>query len=263
VRALSQYFSRSARRYHASAHFQRQIAATLAERTFDSIRPETILEVGCGTGFLTRLLVDRYPRAAIDAVDLSSEMICLARQNLPAANVRWHVDDMNRLDADRQIDLVASSTALHWGDPVDRLIQRLGQMLRPGGKMVAAVMTAGTLGELHRVRQEIAPDREPARQLPSASLLRQALAKAGMVIDDLTTVVYRRRFASSRELIRQLSQSGFTGGSFARDHGRPLVRSQLNSLTSRYHQQYGAVDGAVHATFNVTYLAAAVPCPRG
>ena len=259
MRALSQYFSRSACRYHAHAHFQRQIAATLAERTFGSIRPETILEVGCGTGFLTRLLVDRFPEATIDAVDLSSEMIRLARQTLSAPNVRWHVEDMNRLDANRQIDLVASSTALHWGDPVDRFIQRLGRMLRPGGKMIAAVMTAGTLSELQRMRREVAPDQKPTRQLPSVGFLEEALAKARMEIGDLATVVYRRRFTSSRELIRQLSLSGFTGGPFARNDGKPLVRSQLDRLTSRYQHQYCEVDGTVHATFKVTYLAAAVP----
>ncbi len=124
--------------------------------------------------------------------------------------------------------------------------------------MIAAVMTAGTLGELHQVRREIAPDQLPARRLPSVRMLEQACAKARLKIDDLTTVETRRQFPSSRELIRELSRSGFTGGPFALASGKPLVRSRLDRLIASYQQRYGDSSGAVHATFKVTYLAAAV-----
>ncbi len=45
-------------------------------------RGATILEVGCGVGAQTRILLDRFPSITIRAVDISSEQVARARQYL-------------------------------------------------------------------------------------------------------------------------------------------------------------------------------------
>ena len=257
--AIRQYFSRSAIRYHEHAKFQQKIASSLAERSCDSFQPASILELGCGTGFLTKLLVDHYPTASIDAVDISSDMIQLAKQTLPTANICWRVEDMNQISTHQQFDLVASSTALHWGDPVEQLIQRIAQLIRPGGKLIAAVMTAGTLDELHRIRQSVAPQKVPLQQLPSEQQLTHALAEAQLTISSLTTETYVQHFSSSRDLLRQLRLTGFTGGPFSRTDGESLVRSELQAIATQYQQQHANSAGQVSATFKATYLEASAP----
>lgn len=256
LHSLCQYFSRSARRYHQHATLQQRIADELAERYLHSMRPESILELGCGTGFLTRNLVDRFPDTMIDAVDISGEMIQLAQNVLPAPNIRWQVADMNRMPWDRPYDLIASSTALHWGDPLDRLIQRISTQLCPGGKLVAVVMSAGTLAELHQVRQEVAPRKTPPRKLPTEEELTGYLARSSMTVCQSSCVTYRQSYPSSREFIRSLQLTGFTGGPFSHRESDILVRSELEALLQRYQQQHGNPDGTVHATFQATFFAA-------
>jgi len=256
LNALRQYFSRSTRRYHEHARLQRRIAAELAEWLPRSDEPLSILELGCGSGFLTRQIVERFPQAAIDAIDISAEMIELARQRLPAANVRWQVADMNRWESPLRYDLIASSTALHWGDPLQDLVMQVRRQLRPGGRLAAAVMSAGTLTELHELRRQIAPHKKPLRQLPREADLLDWVDGAGLTLVKATTETTRQVYTSALELVRSLRQTGFTGGPFSQGSGGGLVRSELEALIELYQQRYGDPSGKVFATYRVTFVEA-------
>ena len=257
--ALSSYFSRSALRYDRHADLQREIASTLADRFFVGNEPRSVLELGCGTGFLTRLLIDRFSSATIDAIDISGEMIRLAQHVLPSPRVQWHVADMNRFQSGQTYDLIASSTALHWGDPLDALIQQVKDQLGPAGKLVVAVMSSGTLSELHQVRQEVAPHKTPARELPSADKLAEHISSARMKMIDSTTETYQLTYSSSAEFLKSLRQTGFTGGPFSHRKADILVRAELNALQRLYQQRYSTACGGVYATFKATFLVAEVP----
>ncbi len=255
-RSIQRYFTRGARLYHQQATFQRQIAAHLAACYLDGGQPASILELGCGTGFLTRELGDRFPGATIDAIDLSPEMIQVARETMPGIPVRWQVADMNQWRAPGPYQLVASSTALHWADPLGVLVRRIRRQLVEGGQLVAAVMASGTLAELHRCRAEVAPYKEPMRQLPSEPQLRATLVEARLKICQWEQVTCRRTFSSARDMFSTLRHSGFTGGPFAPPPGRQLNRSELERLGRIYQQRCGDSHGNVHATFRVIYLRA-------
>ncbi len=253
---VERYFSRGARRYHEYATFQRQIAENLAARFLAAVQPDSILELGCGTGFLTRELGDRFPRATIEAMDLSPEMIQVAREAMPSHPVRWQVADMNRWRASQPYELVASSTALHWADSLSMQFRRIQRYLVREGNLVAAIMAADTLTELRQLRLEVAPDKVPERRLPSARQLRVALAEAELELCQWEQVTCRQTFRSARDLFRTLRCSSFTGGPFAASSSRPLVRSELERLHRLYQQRHGDTQGNVHATFQVIYLRA-------
>lgn len=257
--SIQRYFSRSAQRYHQHATLQRQIAAHLADHFLGTQQPDSILELGCGTGFLTQKLCDRFPQAAIDAIDISPEMIQLAQETLPDAPVRWQVADMNLWHRPQPYGLIASSTALHWANPLGTLVQNIRQQLAPGGNLVAAVMADGTLTELHQLRKELTPDRAAARQLPSEPQLQAALADAQLEICQWEQKTYRQTFTSAQDLFRTLRRSGFTGGPFASPTDRRLVRSELEQLIQLYQQRHEDSQGNVQATFQVIYLRAHCP----
>ncbi len=259
TRSLSRYFSRSASLYHRHADLQREIAGALAGRFLDSVEPRSILELGCGTGFLTSQLIDRFPNATIDAIDISDEMIRLAKHLLPSPRVRWQVADMNQFQSDRTYDLIASSTALHWGEPLDALVWRVRDQLVPGGKLVAAVMSAGTLSELHQLRQEVAPRKTPPRQLPSTDELAGYLTDAQLTIRASTTETYQLTYSSAKDFFRSLRQTCFTGGPFSHGSADVLVRSELNALLQKYQERFASACGGVYATFHVTFIVAEAP----
>ncbi len=111
-----------------------------------SIGPgETVLDIGCGVGRLTRALATRA--AHVYGLDVSSEMLRLARQHNPdLANVEWLHGDGRGLGVvgDASVDGCFSHVVFqHIPDPVVTLnyVRDMGRVLRPGGWALFQVST--------------------------------------------------------------------------------------------------------------------------
>ena len=89
-RLVSLNFSRAASTYGQAAEFQRTAAKTLMEvmaaETAGMSPPRRILEIGCGTGFLTGLLFNRFPRAKFLITDISGRIVLERVLDLTHAN---------------------------------------------------------------------------------------------------------------------------------------------------------------------------------
>lgn len=90
-----------------------------------------VLEVGCGTGQLTRQLAPYG--CDITAVDISPAMIEKAAHTVAAPNVTFVATSFEDFDGGHgMFDLVVSGTAWHWVDP-DVALVKAARLLRPGG----------------------------------------------------------------------------------------------------------------------------------
>ena len=74
---VQQSFSTACHTYDEHADIQRQAAKQLMEQLPEN--PSSILDVGCGTGILTQLLISTYPEALTTALDMSSNMIQMSK----------------------------------------------------------------------------------------------------------------------------------------------------------------------------------------
>ena len=103
-----------------------------------------VLEVGCGTGQLTRQLVPYG--FDLTAIDISPAMIELATRVVPAPNVSFLATSFEDFDGgDTVFDLVVSATAWHWLDPEIAYV-KAARFLRPGG-WLALLATGETYDE--------------------------------------------------------------------------------------------------------------------
>src|SRR5829696_1912685 len=74
---------------------------------------ETVLDAGCGTGGVTRALMEKLPRGHVIAVDGSRSMVERARAELPqGADVRQA--DLLELELESPVDAVLSTATFHW-----------------------------------------------------------------------------------------------------------------------------------------------------
>ena len=89
-----------------------------------------VLEVGCGTGQLTGQLAGRG--MSVTALDIGSEMLALARANVPDPDVGFERVAFEAYESSRRFDLVVSATAFHWIDPAVAWT-KTAALLRPGG----------------------------------------------------------------------------------------------------------------------------------
>jgi trans-aconitate 2-methyltransferase len=105
---------------------------------------ETVLDAGCGSGRVTRLLLERLPRGRVIGVDSSPSMIERARESL-GDQVELIVGDLVELELGEPVDAIFSNATFHWILDHRRLFERLYAVLRPGGRLEAQ---SGGIGNL-------------------------------------------------------------------------------------------------------------------
>lgn len=95
-----------------------------------------VVDLGCGTGELTRRLSDMLPRSRVLGIDSSPEMLGKA-----APRVRPGLDFelLPVQDLGGEWDLVFSNAALQWVPDHPRLVPRLISLLKPGGQIAVQV----------------------------------------------------------------------------------------------------------------------------
>jgi trans-aconitate 2-methyltransferase len=151
---------------------------------------ELVLDVGCGSGRLTDTLLRRVPRGRVLAIDVSANMLTVARDYLRpqhAARIQFTVADAAALPVGAVADAIFSTATFHWVLDHPRLFRSLFDALKPGGRLVAQCGGGPNLARIHhrldrlRSESEFAPHfadwREPwefADAVTTAGRLRDA-----------------------------------------------------------------------------------------
>ena len=258
-RTIRQRFSAAAGTYDAHARVQNTVADKLIRLIPPSESTIHLLEVGCGTGALTRHLLGNFPEAVIDAVDISPKMIASASRSFSSApTIRWHVADARSFSGHGQYQLIASNCALHWVDPLLEGLHNLAKLLKPGGHLTFSIMLEGTLHELHEARLRAAPDKQPEGRLPRLSEVIDSLELCGCEVLESLEETEFEFYSSAADFLRAIHDMGLTGGNVSRA-STPLTRGELGRLIADYDAHFRSDDGNVVATYEVGYIKATKP----
>lgn len=150
--------------------------------------PETVVDLGCGSGELTVTLGQRWPSALVRGVDSSPEMIERAPVN---SAVRFSLGDAVDFNA-RGIDVLVANAVLQWVPTHRELLARWATELNPGG-WLAVQVPANFGAPSHVLMRELAESpawrdalggvlRGTDSTAPPAEYL-EILADAGMQVD--------------------------------------------------------------------------------
>ena len=200
----------AARDYERHAHVQREIAAKLSADIGELTLPPRphVLELGCGTGFLTRHVAARLPGARFLATDIAPAMLERCRANLSGqpglAFALLDADSGTPPDPGRY-DLICSSLALQWsGDPAAAIRRMLG-WLAPGGHLVLTSLLSGTFAEWRaaHVAEGLTPG---LRTLPGRAIFDAAEPAAQARPHRVD--IHREAHASGRAFLRALRAIG-------------------------------------------------------
>jgi trans-aconitate 2-methyltransferase len=123
---------------------------------------ETVLDAGCGSGRVTRMLEQRLPHGRVIAVDASPSMVEKAREAL-RRDATVFVSDLTDIDLHEEADAVFSNAVFHWIPDHDKLFKRLFAALKPGGALVVQCGGAGNIDSFHELLFEVA-DEEPFQE---------------------------------------------------------------------------------------------------
>jgi trans-aconitate 2-methyltransferase len=118
---------------------------------------ETVLDAGCGSGGVTRMLLERLPQGRVVGVDGSRAMIDQARSNLEqwGDQVKLCVGDLLELHLDEPVDAAFSNATFHWVPDHEVLFSRLREAMKPGAPLVAQCGGEGNVVEFAAAIEEV------------------------------------------------------------------------------------------------------------
>jgi len=220
LNGIKSRFSRSAKTYNEHAVIQRRVAQTLAcEIRLHS--PQTILEIGCGTGLFTAQLVKKFPHAHMTVSDMSSDMLGMTKAKLKnQRHIHYQLLNPELDPIHEKYDLIGASMVLHWFQDVEQALETIKSLLKPGG-----VFYFSTIG------QKCFPEWQTALKTCGLPLgLRLPPALAGIFKEDQICVDY----SCARAFLKSLKE---TGANRPRMNYTPLSPSQLNAAMASLDEQ--------------------------
>ncbi|MEM6658390.1 MAG: methyltransferase domain-containing protein [Pseudomonadota bacterium] len=197
-------FSRSFSSYHAAADQQVRIADLLVHQLRNNGAPRyfaSALELGCGTGHLTKRLQDGFSFGLLTLNDLAPE----ARQTAHAASARFLGGDARQVAWPERPQLIASASMIQWlRDPLD-LLRKAATALAPGGWLAVSGFGPDQYCELTRLGSSA-----------GAPGLCRAADLAAAVRHELKVVAtgethHRARFDSPRDVLDHMRKTGVNG----------------------------------------------------
>jgi malonyl-CoA O-methyltransferase len=250
--AVRRSFGRAAAGYDAVAVLQREVQARLLERLeLINFTPATILDAGAGTGTGVRVLTERYPEAAVTALDVAEGMLAAIPSDRPRV-----CGDMEALPLqDGRFDLVWSNLAVQWLVDPDRGFGELRRVLNERGLLLFSTFGPDTLREL-RAAWSAVDQFNHVNHFIDMHDLGDALVRAGFAEPVMDVEQLTLTYEDIGGLLRDLKGLGAHNVTAGRPRGL-TGRARLNALIEAYERW--REDGRLPATWEVVYGIAWAP----
>lgn len=264
TRQVRRAFSGASDSYDEHAVLQREIADRLLQHLeFTKLAPRRILDIGCGTGYFTRLLAGKFRKADITAADISEGMVQCTRERhsrrLPWHGKRHHVaaDGAHLPFADSSFDLVTSNLAMQWLPRPELMMQEMRRVLAPGGLMLFSTFGRRTLTELRQSLAEINHERAGlVLPFPDVTSLGDELARLAVELPVTDSDLFTLTYPDTMALVRDLKGIGASSAAIRGRPGGLYGRALLRQLEANYTAHHRMEDGRVHASFEALYAQA-------
>lgn len=254
-------FNQAAQDYDRVAVLQREIGGRLLERVgVIRMQPEQILDLGAGTGYVTRLLRKAYPGARVIAVDIAHAMLLQARcKSAWWRRPRFVCGDIEVLPFQSQsVDLLISNVSLQWCNDLDAVFAEFRRVLRPGGALFFSTFGPDTLREL-RVSWQAADAYSHVNTFLDMHDIGDALMRAGLAEPVMDVERITLTYLEVRGLMSDLKVLG--AHNVTRGRARGLTgRGAWRAMLAAYENFRR--EGVLPATYEVVYGHAWAPLPR-
>ena len=253
-KAVQASFSKAAAHYDQFADLQRDIGHHLIDLMPNSIKQaNTILDLGCGTGYFSALFNETNESAQLTCFDLSPEML---KQTAERGMTRCQFvqGDIDVLPfTTRQFDLIFSNLVLQWSEQLVTCLEQVKKALNKQGQLCFSTLLNGSLIELQQAWKVVDRNSHINHFLTQESV-RNALALSGFNNVRMTTETHVKKYADVIEVMKALKG---IGANHVHDgqKNRTMGRQLLKQLEQGY-QPYIDNDGLYNLSYQVCYVIA-------
>lgn len=235
---IVQCFNRAAETYDSAAFVQTKIAKRLMQYLPED-SAQKILEIGCGTGLYSEMLLSYYPQSNLVLTDMSPNMIDVCKhryRGLSRINVECvDGEDITHLGL---FDVITSSMAMHWFNDVENSIKKITAKLTKGGRLVFAMLGENSLKEWRKICKDHGLS-IPTPLFPSCQNLQASFPEL-----ETTVEVLKQRYDSLYDFLSSLKSLGATATQknhslFAAKHLRHILKKYDSEIDISYEVIYG------------------------
>ena len=243
---LKRRFAAALPGYDAHAAVQNEICIRLDEMIgrIRILPVDRAMEIGAGTGFLTRLLLDRFPDAKWMLNDMIETTVEYLKPYVIGHDVAYMWGDAELLPLPIGTDLLASASTVQWFNDVPAFIKKAADALVAGGMLAFTTFGPDNFREIRKITGD-------GLSYYSCEELQQILVGAGFSIAE--TLEYTRvlMFDTPQEVLNHIRETGVNA---VRRIG--WQRPNLENFDSTYRTLFGADDGRVSLTYHPILIVA-------
>ena len=248
-------FAAAAQTYDGLAGLQRQVGLELLAR-FPQRQPGGVLmDLGCGTGFISHQLAKDFFGQQMIALDIALPMLQTSRRKYSAMAVHYLCADAEKLPiADNSIDQIYSNLALQWAQDLSASCVDFKRVLTKQGQLVFATFGPETLRELKTAWAKV-DDFMHVNSFHSADQIHDFLQAAGFKQVILESKLYESAYPDVESLMRELKGIGAHNVNRQRNP-RPTTKTQLKSMISHYPLQ--SAGRGIVASYEIIFVKASI-----
>lgn len=250
-RAILSHFERASSTYDESAVLQQRVRQQMIDRLdWIAFEPETVVDLGCGTGHAALALGGRWPKARVIAVDFAPGMLReLARHDRDSRCERLCADARSLPLPDTSTDLVFCNLMLPWCEDLDAVFTEIARVLRPRGLLSFTTFGPDTLVELRAAWQQ-ADAATHVHPFTDMHDIGDGLIRAGLCEPVLDVSRFTLTYPDVGDLMRDLKAIGSQNATSDRPRG--LTGRGRMAAVAKAYEAYRS-EGVLPATHEIVF----------
>lgn len=248
---VQQSFNDAAPHYDRAARLQQLVALDLLAHITKNQTAEIIIDLGCGTGFFTNMLAEKFPQTSLLGIDFAENMLYHAQLKNKSSNMQWICAEAECLPfKTASIHSVASNLMLQWSSDLTQNLLEIYRVLKPSGQLFFSSFAPGSLHELNTAWQKV--DNAPhVHTFISKQRLLDHFKKAKFHLTHISQKSYTLYYPDALTLMRTLKMLGASNKDTERNQGLTGKKKLLAAIAA--YEVFRNAEKKLPATYEIYF----------
>lgn len=241
-------FNKYASSYEKASFLQQEISNRLLERLmYMKISPSYILDLGGGTGKLSKDINTIYPNATVVNLDIAHSMLREDKSNSLKCCADFDIPPFGA----NQFDLIISNCSLQWSIDLQHTMKQLYAILSTDGVLIFSSFGPDTLFELRKSWNAIDSNIH-INEFLDLHIIGDILLQNNFIDPVVDKEVITVKYNDAIQLMYELKNMGASNKNNHKFKGL-TTKKILQQVKNKYHELFCDIDGNVTATFEIIY----------